>query len=170
MWIVCTEHQSAQPMYTVHTHGCTRHLLTTYEYRRYSRAVIMDSVYWAPVSPARAHGLYLVSGRLKKACIGGCTLAQSLEYHWTVHVRWWCGLLSNDVDHLLALSLGCIACTTCIDAACCYQTSCVICPSVCRSVTLVSAAKMAQPIKMPFGLRTQVGPRNHVLDGVPYPP
>ena len=37
--------------------------------------------------------------------------------------------------------------------------------SVCLSVTLVSPAKMAEPIEMPFGLRTWVGPRDHVLDG-----
>ena len=37
--------------------------------------------------------------------------------------------------------------------------------SVSRSVTLVSPAKTAQPIEMPFGLRTLVGPGNHVLWG-----
>jgi len=38
--------------------------------------------------------------------------------------------------------------------------------SVCLSVTVVSPAKTAERIKMPFGLRTTwVGPRNHVLDG-----
>jgi len=42
--------------------------------------------------------------------------------------------------------------------------------SVCRSVTLVSPAKMAEPIEMPFGLRTWVGPRDHVLDGGLDPP
>jgi len=42
--------------------------------------------------------------------------------------------------------------------------------SVCRSVTLVSLAKTAGPIEMLFGLRTRVGPRNHVLDGGPDPP
>ena len=42
--------------------------------------------------------------------------------------------------------------------------------SVCRSVTLVSPAKMAALIELPFGLRTWVGPRNHVLDGGPDPP
>jgi len=31
--------------------------------------------------------------------------------------------------------------------------------SVCRSVTLVIPAKTTQPIEMPFGLRTRVGPR-----------
>jgi len=36
--------------------------------------------------------------------------------------------------------------------------------SVGLSVTLVSPAKMAEPIEMPFGLRTWVGPRDHVLD------
>jgi len=30
------------------------------------------------------------------------------------------------------------------------------------SVTLVSPAKTAAPIEMPFGLRTRVGPGNHV--------
>ena len=42
--------------------------------------------------------------------------------------------------------------------------------SVGLSVTLVSPAKMAEVIKMPFGLWTQVVPRNHVLDVVPDPP
>jgi len=42
--------------------------------------------------------------------------------------------------------------------------------SVGRSVTLVSPAKTAEPIKMPFGLRTRVGPGNHVLDGGPDSP
>jgi len=33
----------------------------------------------------------------------------------------------------------------------------------------VSLAKMAEPIKMPFELRTRVGPRKHVLDGTQIP-
>jgi len=42
--------------------------------------------------------------------------------------------------------------------------------SVCLSVTLVSPAKTAAPIELPFGLKTWVGPGNHVLDGVQIPP
>jgi len=38
---------------------------------------------------------------------------------------------------------------------------------VCRSVTVVSPAKMAQPIEMLFSVEDSVGPRNHVLDGCP---
>jgi len=34
----------------------------------------------------------------------------------------------------------------------------------------MSHAKTPEPIEMSFGLRTQVGPRNHVLDGGPHPP
>ena len=37
--------------------------------------------------------------------------------------------------------------------------------SVCRSVTVMSPAKPAEPIEMPFGIWTQVGSREHVLDG-----
>jgi len=37
----------------------------------------------------------------------------------------------------------------------CYLTG--VCQLVCRSVTVVSAAKTAEPIKMPFGLRTRSG-------------
>jgi len=33
----------------------------------------------------------------------------------------------------------------------------------------VSPAKPAEPIEMPFGLRTRVGPGNHVSDGVQIP-
>jgi len=36
--------------------------------------------------------------------------------------------------------------------------------------TLVIYTKTAKTIEMPFGLRTRVGPRNHVLDGGPDPP
>jgi len=43
-----------------------------------------------------------------------------------------------------------------------------VCLSVCQCVslcvTLLSPAKTAAPIEMPFGLRTRVGPGNHVLD------
>ena len=41
--------------------------------------------------------------------------------------------------------------------------------SVCLSVTVVSPAKTAEPIEKPFGLWPRMGPRNHVLDGVPIP-
>ena len=37
------------------------------------------------------------------------------------------------------------------------------------SVTMVSPAKMAAATEMPFGLRTRVGPGNHVLDWRPDP-
>ena len=53
-----------------------------------------------------------------------------------------------------------------VDAVYCYQSSSV----VCRSVTLVSPAETSEPNEMPFGLRTQVGPGNHLLDGGPDPP
>jgi len=52
-----------------------------------------------------------------------------------------------------------------VDAASGYRPSDMW--SVGLSVTLVSPAKTAAPIKMPFGLRTQVGPRYYVLDGGP---
>jgi len=42
-----------------------------------------------------------------------------------------------------------------VHATYCYRPSSV----VCRSVTVVSTAKTAEPIEMPFGLRTRVGPR-----------
>jgi len=41
--------------------------------------------------------------------------------------------------------------------------------SVRRSVTIVSPARTAEPIEMPFGLWTREGPRNYVLDGVQIP-
>ena len=47
-----------------------------------------------------------------------------------------------------------------VDVAYCYRPSSV----VCRSVTLVSPAKTAEPIEMPMG------PWNYVLDGDPNPP
>jgi len=38
--------------------------------------------------------------------------------------------------------------------------------AVCLSVTIVSPAKTDEPIEIPFGLRTRMGPRNRVLDGI----
>ena len=75
--------------------------------------------------------------------------------------------LSNYFDHLSLL--GCIAHITYVEAACCYRSSIVVCQSVGQSVTLRSPAKTAEPIEMPFGLRTQVSPSNHVVDGVQVP-
>jgi len=50
-----------------------------------------------------------------------------------------------------------------VDAAYSYRQSSMLCPSV----TVVSPAKMVQPIEMLFGLMTVMGPTNHVLDGGP---
>ena len=55
--------------------------------------------------------------------------------------------------------------TTYLDATYCYRLSIV----VCRSATVVTPGKTAEPIEIPFGLWTQVGLRNHILNGVPYP-
>ena len=42
--------------------------------------------------------------------------------------------------------------------------------SVGPSLTVVSLAKMAEPIEMPFGLWAQMGPMNRVLHEGPYAP
>jgi len=55
----------------------------------------------------------------------------------------------------------------CKDAACC----CVyVCVSVCLLLTSISYPKTAEPIEIPFGVWTQVGPGNHVLEGGSDPP
>ena len=51
-----------------------------------------------------------------------------------------------------------------------YCCSSVVCQSVISTVTVVSPAKIAEPVEMPLGLWTRVSPRNHVLDGGPDPP
>ena len=60
--------------------------------------------------------------------------------------------------------------TTHVDGDCCYRPSSMVCPavglSVSLSVTVVSPAKTAEPIEMPFGLRTWISQRNRLLDGV----
>jgi len=45
----------------------------------------------------------------------------------------------------------------------------VVCLSIGRSVTMLSHAKTAEPIEMPFAVWTRVGQRNHVSDGGPDP-
>jgi len=56
-----------------------------------------------------------------------------------------------------------------VNAAYYYKRSSLVCLSAClsfgRSITIVSPAKTAEPIEMPFVLWTQVGLRKHVLDG-----
>jgi len=51
--------------------------------------------------------------------------------------------------------------TTYVDAAYCYRPIRV----VGRSVTLLSLAKTAEPIEIPFGLKTRMRPGNRVLNG-----
>ena len=46
----------------------------------------------------------------------------------------------------------------------------VVCLSVGLSVTIVSAAKTAEPIEMPFEIVSRVDPWKHVLDGDTVPP
>jgi len=53
-----------------------------------------------------------------------------------------------------------------IDAVCCDRPSSV----VCQSVTLVSPAKMAEPIEMPFGLRTRLAQGTLYYMGLQIPP
>jgi len=55
--------------------------------------------------------------------------------------------------------------TTYVDAVCCYRLSSVVCLSLCLPVTIVSPAKTAEPIEMPFGTWTRAVPRKHALDG-----
>jgi len=52
-----------------------------------------------------------------------------------------------------------------VDAAYCYRRSSVVSLTVGQSVTIMSPAKTAEPMEMPFGIWIQVGPRNRVLDG-----
>jgi len=56
--------------------------------------------------------------------------------------------MSNYFDHLLLLDR--IARTTCTDAAYYYRPASV----ACRSVTVVSPTITAEPIEMPFGVRS----------------
>jgi len=66
------------------------------------------------------------------------------------------GALRKDADLLLGRM-------TVYYAACCYRptASGVVCLSVGLSVTLVSPAKTVEPIEMPFGLSTRIGPWKH---------
>ena len=57
--------------------------------------------------------------------------------------------------------------TTYVDVDYCCRPSSVVCVSVCHTS---EPCKTAEPIEMPFGLRTLVGPVNHVLDRGPDPP
>ena len=58
--------------------------------------------------------------------------------------------------------------TTYVYAAYCYQPSSVVCRSVCRSATLVSPTKTAEPIELPFRLWAPVSPGNHVGPDPPW--
>jgi len=56
--------------------------------------------------------------------------------------------------------------TTYVDVAYCYRRISVVCLSVGVSVCHYRepCAETAEPIEIPFGLWTQMGPRNRVLD------
>jgi len=51
-----------------------------------------------------------------------------------------------------------------VDAACCYRLSSVVCVLICLSVSHDhKPCKTAEPVEMPFGLWTYMGPKNRVL-------
>jgi len=82
--------------------------------------------------------------------------------------------MQNVSEYMLVLALclviiGPHRSTTYTDAAYCYRQSSMVCWSVCLLVTLLNPAKMAEPIEMPFRLRTRMAPMNHVLNGGPDP-
>jgi len=62
---------------------------------------------------------------------------------------------------MTAWLIGCIACTDCKDAAYCCRRS-VVCVRVCVCLLdrTVSRTKAAEPIEVPFGIRTRVVPKN----------
>jgi len=91
--------------------------------------------------------------------------------HGRVH---WCNLANTTEPSVCGgnAALRQITLTTCyyyyyaalqyyVDVAYCYRRSSV----VCLSVLLVSSAKIAEPIRMQFGMLSQVGPGNQVLNG-----
>jgi len=75
--------------------------------------------------------------------------------------------MSNYFDHLFLYLLGHIAV---LRTSMRPSVTNRVAWSVGWSVTLVIPAETAALIEMPFGLRTPVGPGNHVLDGGPDPP
>jgi len=60
--------------------------------------------------------------------------------------------------------LGHIAVLARLDVVYCYRRNSMVCHHL--SAMTVSPTKIAEPIEMPFWIWTQVGQRNHVLDGV----
>ena len=73
-----------------------------------------------------------------------------------------CQTALRSVSHFIVIT-GPHHSTTCVEAACCYRPSSM----VCQFVTVVSPVKTAELIEMPFRLWTLVGLRNHVLDRGP---
>jgi len=77
-------------------------------------------------------------------------------YNYGIWLFW----SKQNVDY--SLFLGRIAVLKYVDPAYCYRLSSVVCLSICHSR---EPCKTAEPIEMPFGLWTRVGPGNHVLHG-----
>jgi len=97
--------------------------------------------------------------------VKGCVIIKVWHVHTTVWVlKKYSERILTYYTRILLLDLT-YGRTMHVDAAYCYRLSSV----VCRSVTLVSPANTAESIDIPFGLRTLVGLRNHVLDGRPDP-
>jgi len=76
----------------------------------------------------------------------------------------------TDSTILLSVSLFSATSQYEVDVAYCYRRSSAHSLSVGLSVTIVNPAKTAEPIEIPLGLWTRVGPRNHVLERDPDPP
>jgi len=73
--------------------------------------------------------------------------------------------MPNYFDHL-CFQVASQLRSTYVDGGHCYKVAWSV--GLSRTVVM-SPAKMAAPIEMPFGLRTWVGPSNRALDGVQIP-
>ena len=71
-----------------------------------------------------------------------------------------------EILNFIQVLSGHIICMQCIDVAYCYR--CRTWRGLCVGVLGIrySCVKTAEPIEIPFGGLTHVGPRNPVLDGV----
>ena len=98
-----------------------------------------------------------------------CFVAIGIEVHTHLQDHYRLLILAAfDGTHIIRRHCSRLLRSTYVDSAYCYrpividQVAWSVCRLACLSVTLVSPAKTAEPIEMPFGVWTQVGQRKHV--------
>jgi len=138
---------------SIHTNCCRHEATHSYHGRLYNASIYRTPCSYEHSAPAATAYRYLSHAGAKINKLKTCDLGARIRH------AFFCFQKSTYANTRKSHVQFYAASQYYVDAADCYRRSSVVCRSVGPSVMIVSPAKTAEPIEMPFGLWARVGPR-----------